>query len=52
MNLSVMPHKLLVEGTDPDSLEFILEEKNKDAPQHLYIKGPYLMAEEWPSLYS
>ena len=41
-----MSFKLLVEKTDPQEFEYILEEKNtKDAPR-LYIKGPYMMAED------
>ena len=41
-----MSFKLLVEKTDPQEFEYILEEKNtKDAPR-LYIKGPYMMADD------
>ena len=40
-----MSFKLLVEKTDPQEFEYILEEKNtKEAPR-LYIKGPYMMAD-------
>jgi hypothetical protein len=40
-----MALKLLVENPTFE-LDYILEEKNKNEPQSLYIKGPYLMAEE------
>lgn len=40
-----MSFKLLIEKTDPQEFEYILEEKNtKEAPR-LYIKGPYMMAD-------
>ena len=40
-----MSYKLLIEKTDPQEFEYILEEKNtKEAPR-LYIKGPYMMAD-------
>ena len=40
-----MSFKLLVEKTDPQEFEYILEEKNtKEAPR-LYIKGPYMKAD-------
>lgn len=39
-------HKLLVEDFDPASFEYILEEKNSTSPSTLYVKGPYIMAEE------
>lgn len=40
-----MALKLLVENPTFD-LDYVLEEKNKNEPQNLYIKGPFLMAEE------
>ena len=42
----VQHHKLLVEDFDPASFEYILEEKNASSPSTLYVKGPYIMAEE------
>ena len=41
-----MSYKLLIEAPDPNELEFVLEEKNGDAPQNMWIKGPYMMADE------
>ena len=41
-----MPFKLLVEKTDPSEFEYIIEEKNSQSGERLYIKGPYLMASE------
>lgn len=40
-----MPLKLLIENPTFD-LDYVLEERNKNEPQNLYIKGPFLMAEE------
>jgi len=40
-----MALKLLVENPTFE-LDYVLEEKNKNEPQTLYIKGPFLMAEE------
>jgi len=40
------PHKLLIEGFDPQSFEYIVEEKSNNAPATLYVRGPYLVAEE------
>jgi hypothetical protein len=40
-----MALKLLVENPTFD-LDYVLEEKNKNSDQTLYIKGPFLMAEE------
>ena len=37
--------KLMTEETDVSSYDYIFEEKSKDTPQILYIKGPYLVAE-------
>jgi len=37
--------KLITEAQDPESYEYIIEEKSKDSPQTMYIKGPFLMAE-------
>ena len=31
---------------DLESFDYIIEEKNKDQPQNVYIRGPYLMAEK------
>ena len=41
-----MAFKLLVEKTDPSEFEYIIEEKNSQSGERLYIKGPYLMASE------
>jgi len=40
-----MSFKLLVEKTDPQEFEYILEEKNTKESPRLYIKGPYMMAD-------
>jgi len=40
-----MALKLLVESPTFE-LDYVIEEKNKNEPQNLYIKGPFLMAEE------
>ena len=42
----VTTHKLLTEQFDPESFEFILEEKNNKEQSTLYVKGPYLVANE------
>lgn len=39
-----MHAKLLVETTDPEQFEYIIEEKNNLGEQTVYIKGPYAMA--------
>jgi len=41
-----MAFKLLVEKTDPSEFEYVLEEKNAQSEERLYIKGPYMMASE------
>jgi hypothetical protein len=42
-----MSYRLLVEQPAPkDSFEYIFEEKKEGAGQTLYIKGPYMMAED------
>jgi len=41
-----MAFKLLVEKTDPSEFEYIIEEKNAQSGERLYIKGPYMMASE------
>jgi hypothetical protein len=42
-----MAFKLLVETPAPEEqFEYILEEKNSKGPSSLYIKGPYMMAED------
>lgn len=42
-----MPFKLLVETPAPkDAYEYIMEEKNTGSGTTLYIKGPYMMAED------
>lgn len=38
--------KLIVEQTDVDSLEYIMEQKNPDAPLKYYIKGPFILMNE------
>ena len=43
--MSQSPLKLLVEQPRFD-VEFIIEEKNANTPQNLFIQGPFLMAEE------
>ena len=40
-----MSFKLLIEKTDPQEFEYILEEKNTKETPRLYIKGPYMMAD-------
>ena len=40
-----MALKLLVESPTFE-LDYVIEDKNKNEPQNLYIKGPFLMAEE------
>lgn len=40
-----MPLKLIADIPITESLDYILEEKNKDGPAVLYVKGPYMMAE-------
>jgi hypothetical protein len=42
----ITSHKLLTEDFDPSSFEFILEEKNNKEQSTLYVKGPYLVADE------
>lgn len=42
-----MAFKLLVAGSAPqDEFEYIIEEKDRNAPSTLFIKGPYMMAED------
>ena len=42
-----MAFKLLVAGSAPqDEFEYIVEEKDRNAPSTLYIKGPYMMAND------
>ncbi len=41
-----MSFKLLIEKTDPAEFEYILEEKNNKSEPRLYIKGPYMMADD------
>lgn len=43
--MSLSPLKLLVEEPRFD-VDYILEEKNSDSPQNLYIQGVFLMSEE------
>lgn len=40
-----MSLKLLIENPTYD-LDYVIEEKNKNEPQSLFIKGPFLMAEQ------
>lgn len=40
-----MHAKLLIETSDPQSFEYIIEEKNSKEEPTIYIKGPYAMAE-------
>ena len=42
-----MSLKLISDLPITESLDFLLEEKNKDGPSTLYVKGPYLMAEDF-----
>jgi hypothetical protein len=35
--------KLISDTPITETLDYILEEKNKDAPSNLYVKGPYIM---------
>tara|TARA_R110002051_G_scaffold238539_1_gene299298 strand:+ start:1100 stop:1768 length:669 start_codon:yes stop_codon:yes gene_type:complete len=41
-----MSFKLLIESPDPQEFEYILEEKKRGSKPVLWIKGPYMMAEE------
>ena len=41
-----MAFKLLIEKPDPSEFEYIVEEKNAQSGERLYIKGPYMMASE------
>jgi hypothetical protein len=41
-----MPHRLIVEKPAPEEqFEYILEEKDRNTPATLFIRGPYMMAE-------
>jgi len=42
-----MPLKLIADLPITESLDYLVEEKNKDGPSTLYVKGPYLMAEDF-----
>jgi len=42
----ITSHKLLTEQFDPESFEFILEEKNNKEQSTLFVRGPYLVANE------
>lgn len=43
-----MPLRLIVEKPAPEEeFEYILEEKDRSSPSTLYIKGPYMMAENY-----
>jgi hypothetical protein len=43
-----MPLRLIVEKPAPEEqFEYILEEKDRNSPSTLYIKGPYMMAENY-----
>ena len=42
----IASHRLLTEDFDPESFEIILEEKNNKEVSTMYVKGPYLVAEE------
>jgi len=43
-----MPLRLIVEQPAPEEeFEYILEEKDRHWPSNLYIKGPYMMAENY-----
>ncbi len=37
-----MTFKLLIEKTDPQEFEYILEEKNDKSEPKLYVSGPYM----------
>ena len=41
-----MSFKLLIEASDPQDFEYIVEEKKRGDMSTLWIKGPYMMAEE------
>ena len=43
-----MSLRLIVEkpSFDKEEFEYILEEKDRNSPSNLYIKGPYMMAED------
>lgn len=42
-----MALKLLSDVPITESLDFLVEEKNKNEPSSLYVSGPYLMAEDF-----
>lgn len=42
-----MSLKLIADLPITEGLDYIVEEKSKDAPSTLYVKGPYLMAEDF-----
>lgn len=42
-----MALKLIADLPITESLDYLIEEKNKDGPSILYVKGPYLMAEDF-----
>jgi hypothetical protein len=42
-----MALKLLSDLPITESLDYLVEEKSKDSPSTLYVKGPYLMAGDW-----
>jgi len=42
-----MALKLIADLPITESLDYLVEEKNKDGPSTLYVKGPYLMAEDY-----
>jgi len=44
-----MHANLLIETTDPQSFEYIIEEKNSNSEPTVYIKGPYAQATNDPS---
>jgi len=42
-----MPLKLIADLPITESLDYLVEEKNSNSPRTLYVKGPYLMAEDF-----
>jgi len=44
--MQFQPLKLLSETPVTEGVDFLIEEKNKSGPSNMFIKGPYIVAEE------
>lgn len=42
--MNLKKHRLVVDSIEPGLVDYIVEEKNRDAPSTMYITGPFLMA--------